>query len=85
MNKVLNLWFQPLVKTRCLCGRKHVQVFGWGNYVAANWHTVLHFCSECFHKMVIQNSWIVSMRNQGYTFKACARRGYSLADWIKVS
>lgn len=53
-----NEHFRELAKHKCpTChaGSKSspVRVFSWGEYIHGKWHTVKHFCSECFLEEVL--------------------------------
>lgn len=82
--RIHNEWFQAIAKTTCPCGKKHVQVFAWGEYVAAKWRTVDHFCQDCFKRRVLGQ--LVSHANDcGCSFAFKARSGHgALPDWLQA-
>jgi hypothetical protein len=60
-----------------------VEVFAWGEYVAARWRTILHFCQACFQERVIPH--LINHANQcGCSFELKAKSGHSLPNWIKM-
>jgi hypothetical protein len=84
MNKIRvhNEWFQSIVKTTCPCGQKKTTCYAWGNYVAARWRTVEHFCEKCFQSRVMTRL-LAHAGPCGCVFSFQARSGHSLPAFIQ--
>lgn len=79
--RIHNEWFQPIVKTSCLCGAKNVEMFAWGEYSNGKWHSIAHFCRGCFAARVLSRL-IAHAKPCGCSFQFKARTGHKLPDFI---
>lgn len=75
-------WFRKVSQKKCLCGRKHVQVYSWGEYVSGSWRTVDYFCEDCFTERV-KARLVDHAAGCGCVFKLNSRGG-ALPSWINV-
>ena len=78
-----NEYFQPVVKTKCECGNYRTSVFAWGEYSNAKWHTIKHFCQNCFVERV-QKPLREHVGPCGCTVTLVARSGYRIPEWISL-
>ncbi len=58
-------------------------IWSWGEYVAGKWHTVKHFCKNCFDVEVKQPLYEHSS-DCGCTIEP-QRRGESFPSWLTLS
>ena len=56
-------------------------VWSWGEYVGTTWHTVTHFCVNCFHEEV-QVRLIAHREDCGCQFSLVGYQGTALPDWL---
>lgn len=76
-------WIMPLRKRSCPCGEKKVEVFALGEYRAARWRTVEHFCRSCFPALASRLS--NHLRQCGCSFEFVMRSGYKrMPDFIMI-
>ena len=87
-----NEWIQPLKKTKCPnCGAKHsaqtdfhgrdAAIVAWGEYHAARWRTIDHFCVDC-----ADEAFYAKLKHHidgcGCAVNIVARSGYCLPEWM---
>lgn len=79
-----NEWFMPLVKRKCECGQRDIQMFAWGEYSrTGKWRTIEHFCQNCFSERV-QKPLREHVGPCGCTVTLVARSGHSIPNWISL-
>lgn len=49
MAKVYKEYFRLISRKTCCCGQVKTNVYSWGEYRAAKWHTVEYICSNCWN------------------------------------
>ena len=85
-------WFMASCYSRCECGSNKASrtkaaqdslVYVWGKYHNAKWRRIMTVCEACFDAQVIPRL-RAHATPCGCRFVLNARRGYSLAPWIRL-
>lgn len=62
---------------------KGESIWSWGNYISGKWHTVLHFCKECYGEKCKQE--LFSHRTEcGCDFELVGYSGETLPEWLNL-
>jgi uncharacterized protein (DUF983 family) len=62
---------------------KGESIWSWGNYISGKWHTVLHFCTECFVEKCKQE--LLKHRDEcGCGIELVGYQGEELPEWLNL-
>lgn len=84
-----NEWFRTVGmsgRKSCPCCNAKLNgrsIWSWGNYVKAKWHTVMHFCSECFESNV-KRKLLEHTTDCGCTVNLIGYQGTHLPQWLTL-
>jgi hypothetical protein len=75
-------WFRRIKKRSCSCGNKRTDVYSWGEYRNAKWHTVEYVCQACW------NAWAAKLNSHkqaaGCTFQLVGK-DCKLPTWLTLN